>query len=62
MNKEKIIKMYNSKKVRVDILIEELLDWYKTDKYSLDAQQLRFLLDYFLEKEKNNERRRKESI
>ena len=55
MNKEKIIKMYDSKKVRFDILIEELLDWYKIDKYSLDAQQLRFLLDYFLEKEKNNE-------
>lgn len=28
----------------INILIEK----YKTDKYSLDVQQLRFLLDYYM--------------
>ena len=55
MNKEEIIKQYADGIVNVDEVIEYLIDKFKIDKFSVDIQQARLIIDYLLANRESDE-------
>lgn len=48
MNIEEYSKQIENEVLNLSAIIQDLIDKYKNDKYSLDIVQCRFLLDYVL--------------